>query len=75
MTENNEESVKTKDAAEKQIKRYVLIELSCDVSSCSPCTYPDCQRYRRNVSLFGSAEKRPKINKITELEKDGSIKA
>ena len=28
-------------------KRYVMIELSCDEKACSPCTYPNCQRFTR----------------------------
>jgi len=32
---------------EKQIDRYLLVELSCTNVQCSPCTYPNCQRFVR----------------------------
>jgi hypothetical protein len=32
---------------EKQIDRYLLVELSCSNVQCSPCTYPNCQRFVR----------------------------
>lgn len=32
---------------EKQIDRFVLVELSCSNVQCSPCTYPNCQRFVR----------------------------
>ena len=63
------------DTSENKIKRYVLIELSCDVTACDPCVYPDCQRYRRNENLFGKGQKRPKITKITEVSENGTVKA
>jgi len=75
MTDESGETTDTKDTSEEQVRRYVLIELSCDVTSCKPCTYPDCQRFRRNEDLHGAGVKsKPKINKVTELEPDGSVK-
>jgi hypothetical protein len=32
---------------EKQIDRFLLVELSCSNVQCSPCTYPNCQRFVR----------------------------
>jgi hypothetical protein len=46
-------SAKTFDAKasaqseEKEINRYILIELSCSNIHCDPCTYPNCQRFVR----------------------------
>ena len=75
MAEKSGETSDPKDTSEQQIKRYVLIELSCDVTSCRPCTYPNCQRFRRNEDLQGlGAKSKPKINKVTELESDGTVK-
>lgn len=31
-------------------KRYLMVELSCAERKCNPCTYPNCQRFEREVS-------------------------
>ena len=41
------ENEKEPDAPDK---RQVLIELSCASKECNPCTYPNCQRYVREMS-------------------------
>jgi len=39
--------VKPASSEDKQINRYLLIELSCSNVQCQPCTYPNCQRFVR----------------------------
>jgi len=48
-----------------QTKRYLMIELSCDQKACSPCTYPNCQRYARHL---------PKSKKLSESMKSKATK-
>jgi len=52
--------------------RLVLIELSCKDKKCSPCTYPNCQRFA-SESLQGK-KKAPFKVKVTELQKDTDVK-
>ena len=44
-------------------KRVVLIELSCFSKQCTPCTYPNCQRYMREMAN----KKKPSVAKVTEI--------
>ena len=44
-------------------KRQVLIELSCASQNCDPCTYPNCQRYVREMTK----PKKPVIRRVREL--------
>jgi hypothetical protein len=48
-------------------KRYVLIELSCAETQCSPCIYPNCPRFVRE----SKTKKRPFKVKTTEIVGDG----
>jgi len=54
------ETEKVPDAPDK---RKVLIELSCYSKQCDPCTYPNCQRYIREMSK----KKRPVVTRVTEI--------
>jgi hypothetical protein len=47
-------------------KRQVLIELSCASQNCDPCTYPNCQRYVREMPKA----KKPVIRRVRELSAD-----
>lgn len=44
-------------------KRQVLIELSCASQNCDPCTYPNCQRYVREMPK----SKKPIVRRIREV--------
>ena len=54
-------------AAEKEPdepdKRQVLIELSCASKHCDPCTYPNCQRYVREMTKKG----KPVVMRVVEI--------
>jgi hypothetical protein len=54
------ETEKVPDAPDK---RQVLIELSCASKQCDPCTYPNCQRYVREMSKA----KKPVVTTVTEI--------
>ena len=41
----------------------MLIELSCMDIHCTPCTYPNCQRFVREKL----AKKKPVVGKVTEI--------
>ncbi|MGQ9582179.1 MAG: hypothetical protein ACUVV6_01525 [Thermoplasmatota archaeon] len=43
-------------------RRIVMIELSCAHRHCSPCTYPNCQRYVRETK-----RKKPVVGRVVEL--------
>jgi hypothetical protein len=49
----------------------VLIELSCKDKKCSPCTYPNCQRFAKETGKG----KRPFKVKVTEIEKDREVQS
>jgi len=51
-------------------ERVLLVELSCKDKKCSPCTYPNCQRFAR---LMGK-EKAPFKVKVTEIESGKDVK-
>jgi len=53
------------------LERLVLIELSCKDKKCSPCTYPNCQRFAREV---GKSKKPFKV-KVTEIEKGKEVQS
>ena len=59
-------------AAEKDIdRRYMLLELSCADRHCDPCTYPNCQRFSRELG-----KKKPFTTKMFEvrpMEKKGKF--
>ncbi len=52
-------------------RRYMLLELACAEKQCDPCTYPDCQRFVREVA------KRPPIStrmfELRSMERKGRI--
>jgi len=52
-------------------ERVVLIELSCKDIKCSPCTYPNCQRFAREAQKG----KKPFKVKVTEIEKGGEVES
>jgi hypothetical protein len=52
-------------------ERMVLIELSCKDEKCSPCTYPNCQRFAREAQK----RKAPFKVKVTEIEKDKEVQS
>lgn len=54
-------------------RRYMLLELACKERHCDPCTYPDCQRFTREMG-----KKKPFTTRMFELrtmEKKGLIEA
>jgi hypothetical protein len=51
--------------------RLVLIELSCKDEKCSPCTYPNCQRFAREAQK----KKMPFKVKVTEIEKGKEVQS
>jgi len=52
-------------------ERLVLIELSCKDKKCSPCTYPNCQRFAKEALK----RKVPFSVKVTEIEKGKEVKS
>ncbi len=52
-------------------ERVVLIELSCKDKKCSPCTYPNCQRFAREAGKG----KKPFSVKVTEIEKGKEVRS
>jgi len=56
---------------EEPLERLVLIELSCKDKKCSPCTYPNCQRFAKET---GKGKKPFKV-KVTEIEKDREVQS
>ena len=52
-------------------ERLVLIELSCKDKKCSPCTYPNCQRFARETGRG----KKPFSVKVTEIEKGKEVRS
>ena len=52
-------------------ERLVLIELSCKDKKCSPCTYPNCQRFAKEALK----RKAPFSVKVTEIEKGKEVKS
>ena len=65
--------VKKPMKAEDTRERLVLIELSCKDEKCSPCTYPNCQRYAREA--MQGKKKAPFKVKVTEIEKGSEVKS
>ncbi len=51
--------------------RILLIELSCKEKKCSPCTYPNCQRFAKET---GNGKKPFKV-KVTEIEKGKEVQS
>lgn len=45
--------------------RILLVELSCKDEKCSPCTYPNCQRFARAAY---EKKKKPFKVKVTEVQ-------
>jgi hypothetical protein len=60
-------TAQTKQAQAKGEERYLLVELSCKDQKCSPCTYPNCQRYVRTVPKKAPFETR--MTKMFEVKK------
>lgn len=54
-------------------ERIILVELSCKDKKCSPCTYPNCQRFARESSQ--AAKKAPFKVKATEISKGEDVKS
>jgi hypothetical protein len=69
-TENKD--AKEAPQAKGQGDRVLLIELSCKDKKCTPCTYPNCQRFA-SEKLQGK-KKAPFKVKVTELQKDMDVK-
>lgn len=61
----------TKAPQDEIDRRYMLLELACAEKKCDPCTYPDCQRFVREVA------KRPPIStrmfELRPMEREGQI--
>ncbi|MBU1158139.1 MAG: hypothetical protein KKE24_02235 [Candidatus Thermoplasmatota archaeon] len=53
-------------------ERMLLVELSCKDEKCSPCTYPNCQRFVRADAQ--TKKKVPFKVKVTEIEKGADVK-
>lgn len=53
-------------------ERMLLVELSCKDEKCSPCTYPNCQRFARADAQ--TKKKVPFKVKVTEIEKGADVK-
>jgi len=51
--------------------RILLVELSCKDKKCSPCTYPNCQRFVREVQK----KKAPFKVKVTEVQADKELQS
>lgn len=64
------ESPKPALAGDQHRQRYVLLELSCSELKCQPCTYPNCQRYEREI-----VKKKPFKVKVVELAADKDLKS
>jgi hypothetical protein len=52
-------------------ERILLVELSCKDKKCSPCTYPNCQRFARAAS---DKQKKPFKVKVTEVQAGKEVK-
>lgn len=52
-------------------ERLVLVELSCKDKKCSPCTYPNCQRFAKATTQ--EKKKAPFKVKVTEIEKGTDV--
>lgn len=50
-------------------QRYILLELSCAERKCQPCTYPNCQRFEREV-----VKKKSFKMKVVELSDSNGLK-
>lgn len=55
------------------LERLVLIELSCKDKKCSPCTYPNCQRFAKVAA--GQDKKKPFKVKVTEIERGEDVES
>ena len=62
------------------VKRYIMVESSCDRTKCDPCTYPNCQRFVRDISLEegtkgqnGKWMDKPKVRKVVQIDRDGTV--
>ena len=76
MTPKTEKKAEAKDAgqapqAKGQGDRVLLIELSCKDKKCSPCTYPNCQRFAKEMGK----KKAPFSVKVTEIEKGKEVRS
>ena len=71
-TEKKEKDAKEAAQAKGQGDRVLLIELSCKDKKCTPCTYPNCQRFA-SEGMQGR-KKAPFKVKVTEIQKDTEVK-
>ena len=63
-----------KDLEENIIKRYLMVETSCDGTACDPCTYPNCQRFSRDMKLeMREKFKKPKVRRIFSIDREGNV--
>lgn len=63
-----------KTVIKENVKRYLMVELSCDGTSCDPCTYPNCQRFVRDVHFGDLApSKKPKVRRVLSIDKEGKV--
>ena len=65
MREGGDRMTAQEQKAPKGEDRYLLVELSCKDWKCSPCTYPNCQRFAR---LASDKKKKPFKVKVTEVQ-------
>jgi hypothetical protein len=56
-----------------QVSRYILTELSCSNAKCSPCTYPNCQRYSRTNKKIAIPKGSPVVS-VTEIKGGKELK-
>jgi hypothetical protein len=54
------------------VSRYILTELSCSNAKCSPCTYPNCQRFTRTTKKIKIPQGSPVVS-VTELKGDRKL--
>jgi hypothetical protein len=67
-----QEIIDGKVAMKDDVKRYVMVEISCDRTKCAPCTYPNCQRFVRDTSIMGTNKKsKPKVRRVLLIDRNG----
>jgi hypothetical protein len=53
-------------------ERIMLVELSCKDKKCSPCTYPNCQRFAKATQ---DKKKKPFKVKVTEVQSGKEVQS
>jgi hypothetical protein len=70
------ERVDGKMVMTEDIRRYVMVEISCDRTKCDPCTYPNCQRFTREIAITHNHvkdKKKPKVRRVLLLDRNGKV--